>query len=57
MKSKGELSMASIVRRNQGIFLKENKAQKFMEEKPNKSVWEKISKQSNEFRQKGNSVK
>ena len=53
MKSKGELLMSSVVKKNQGIFLKENKAQKFMEEKPNKSIWEKISKQSKEFRQKG----
>lgn len=53
MKREGELLMANIVKKNQGIFLKENKAQKFMKEKPNKSVWEKISKQSQEFRQKG----
>ena len=57
MKNKEENKMTSVTGSSQGIFLKENKAQRFMEEKPNKSIWEKISKQSKEFRQKGNKVK
>lgn len=36
---------------NEGIFLKDNKAKKFIEEKADKKIWDKIAKQSKKFRQ------
>lgn len=52
MRSKEENQMATIVGRNQGIFLKGKKAKNFLEEKPDRTAWEKIIKQSNKFRKK-----